>query len=337
LPWWFKLRVAGRSAAAEAGVERLLYEAAARDLLTGVKDAWYELYYLDQAQPVTARAAALLRNEGTLAYGQVAAGRAALADGFRAESQAAQLGYDRLLLADQRAAQAERLRSLLNLPPGTGIGPVRAAPVYAVEQDLTKLQSLAETYSETLKMAGLEIERANYQAQLARLARLPDPALGLTAMNTRGAGGGAMGGGNAGWTDSFEPMLGVNLPIWEQRNRATIRENDAMRRAAGLDALDQSNMTRQAVAEAWYRVRLTGRLTELYAATLVPQAEHVMRQAEAWYRADQGSLGNVLEATLAWHNFLLAWRRAQADHGQAIDLLERSLGTTAILQPEEKK
>jgi outer membrane protein TolC len=324
IPWWGKLRTMGRVAAVDAEIAHLRHEIVAREVFTDVKDAWYELYYIDRAAEITARIERLLLDQATLAYGATADGRAVLAEGFRAESQAAQLGYDRQLLADQRVAQAERLRALLNLPPDTPIGPVRTAPVYAVEQDLATLQSLAETWTEVLKIAGLEIERAEHEAHLARLARIPDFSLGMNWMNIRPGDGRGRG-------DNYEPMAGFNLPIWEQRNRALVRERDAMRRAAGLQALDQANMTRQAVAQAWFDVRLTGRLEELYEQTLLPQAEAVMRQAEAWYRADLGSFSNVLESTLAWHNFLLARLRARADHGQSIDRLERVLGTVAMI------
>jgi outer membrane protein TolC len=323
IPWPAKLRLAGRSAVTEAAVARLQYQADARDLLTNAKDAWNELYYLDQAIPVTREVEALLRREATLAYGQMNAGRATLSDAYRAESQAAQLGYDRQLLSDRRRSQAERLRSFLNLPPDAAIGPVRAAPVYPVELILERLQARAAAWNEALRMSGLETVRAAYEARLARLARLPDPTIGLTAMNTKST---AMGGG---WTDSFEPMLSMNLPIWEQRNRALVAEKDAMRRAAGLDAMNQANLTRQAVAEAWYQARLTGRLVELYQRTLLPQAEAVMRQAEADWRAGAGEFSNVLEVTVAWHNFVLSSLRAEADHGQAIDALENALGATA--------
>jgi outer membrane protein TolC len=335
IPWWAKLRLAGRSAEVQAAQAALAYQAAARDLVADVKDSWDELFYLDQAIPITTEVEGMLRRVATLAYGQVAAGRATLSDAYRAESQAAQLGYDRRLLADRRVSQAERLRGLLSLPPGSAIGPVRDAPAYPVEERLDVLDRRAEAWNEQIKISGLETVRAAYQARLARLARVPDLTLGLTAMNTKGAS--MSGGGNAGWTDSFEPMIGMNLPIWEARNRAVVAEQDAMRRAAGLDALAQADLTRRAVAEAWQQARLTGRLVDLYRQTLLPEAQAVMRQAEADWRAGAGSGGfaNVLEATLAWHNFQLAALRARADHGQAIDALERVLGATAMPDAKE--
>ncbi|MEN6625828.1 MAG: TolC family protein [Candidatus Sumerlaeia bacterium] len=324
LPWWGKLRARGRMAGAQADIARLQYEAAARDLIVDVKDAYYELYYLDQALPITRAIERLLKNEGLLAYSELGSGRTQLNEAFRAESQAAQLGYDRILLEEQRAAQAERLRSLLNLPPGTPIGPVAAAPVYPVSQSLNDLCRRAERWSQTLRMKGLEVEKARYDAYLAQLARLPDPSLGwMYQANVPGMMG-----------RSMNLIAGsMNLPIWEQRNRALVREKEAMEEAMRRQALDETNAARKAVAEAYFQVSLTDRLAGLYARTLLPQAESVMRQVEIDFRNDQAEFASVIETTMAYHNFLLAYQRALADRGQAIGRLEKVLGTTA--EPRE--
>lgn len=320
LPWWRKLWARAKMSAAEADIARLRYESAARDLIIEVKDAYYELYYLDQAILITRKIEELLKNEGILAYSELSAGRTQLNEAFRAESQAAQLAYDRILLAEQRAAQSERLRSLLNLPPNTPVGPVAAAPVYEVSNDLNALYQRAETWSQMLGMRGLEIEKAQYETYLAKWERFPNISLGwMYLANVPGMMG-----------DSMNMGLGaINLPIWEQRNRAMIREKQAMEEAMKREALEDTNNVRKAVAQTYFEVSLTDRLARLYRETLLPQAEAVMHQAEIDFRNDQAAFSSVLETTMAYHNFLLAYQRALSDHGQAISRLEMALGTTA--------
>ena len=319
LPWWRKLWARGKVAASEADIARLRHEIAARDLLISVKDSYYELYYLDTATVITERIEQILRNEGLLAYGELQTGRTQISEAFRAESQAAQLAYDRLLLADQRVAEAERLRTLLNLPPETVIGPIRSAPAYPVTDDLPELFARAEQWAQVLRVSGLRVERAQYETYLARLERIPDISLGwMNEANVPAMMGETM----------RSALGGMNLPIWEQRNRAMIRERQAMEEAMRLEALGDLNMVREAVAAAWLEVRVTSRLVDLYRSELLPQAEAVMSQAEVLFRNDQASFANLIETTLAWHNFQLAHHRAVADHGRAIGKLERALGTT---------
>jgi outer membrane protein TolC len=319
IPWWRKLWARGRAAELEAAVARLRYEAAIRDLVIDVKDSYYELYYLDQALPITERIEALLRNEGVLAYSQLGVGRTSLTEAFRAESQAAQLGYDRILLAEQRAAQAERLRALANLPPGTQIGRVARAPLYPLAPSVEPLFARAEQYAQSLRTRGLEIQRAEYDTYLARLRRIPDATVGVEILKMPDI-------------TPVMAMASMNLPIWEQRNRALIRQKQVEEEAMRAMAIQDLNDVRQGVAEAYFQARLTQRLTDLYANVLLPQAESIMRQADVFFRYQDASFSNVIETTLAYHNFVLAYHRATADYGQALGRLERAIGATARAQ-----
>lgn len=321
IPWPQKLWARGKVAEKEADIARMKYEAMARDLIVEVKNAFYELYYLNQAMAITEKIEGTFRNHALLAYGELNQGRTQLGEGFRAESQAAQLAYDRQLLLEQRAATAERLRTALNLPPGTAIGPVREAQVYPVEEKVEPLFERAERYAQALKVRGLEAQRAGYERFLAQLARIPDLMPAALVNNI------------AAPNPTYMGMLTFNLPIWEWRNRAMVQERKAMEEAAQRMALDELNQQRRAVAAAFFAVRTNQRLVRLYAETLLPQAESVMHQAEILFRNDQASFSNLLETTLAWHNFQLAWHRARADLGQAIGRLEQAIGTTAEPRP----
>jgi len=351
LPWPQKLWAKGKVAATETDIAQLQYEAALRDLIVDVKGSYYELYYLDQAQPLVERIETTLRKDALLAYGETNLGRTALSEAFRAESQAAQLAYDRILLAEQRAAQAERLRGLLNLPPGTEIGPIRHAPLYGVTEDLESLYNRAEGFAEALRIRGLETQRAAYMTFLAKLSRIPDVTVGGTytfvgearPMQTAQSSATSSSSARSSTTqlpadsgkDPVNGMVSMNLPIFIWRNNALIKEQKAMEMAVRLDAMNSVNEVRAATARAYFNVRLTERLVDLYDETLLPQAEAIMAQAEVLFRSDQASFSNLIETTLAYQNFTLARLRAQADHGQAIGELERVLGTTAEPRPDE--
>ncbi|MGC9328369.1 MAG: TolC family protein, partial [Candidatus Hinthialibacter sp.] len=161
---------------------------------------------------------------------------------------------------------------------------------------------------------------------LAKLSRIPDIGFGLNLIETGPAR-------TAGIADSgknpFMGLFSMNLPIWEQRTQALIKEKEAAEQAARQQAMNETNQIRMAVAKTFFAVDLTKRLTLLYQKTLLPQAEAVMKQAEIYFRNDQASFSNLIEVTLAYHNFQLAYHRALADLGQSIGRLEQVLGTTA--------
>lgn len=326
LPWPQKLWAKGRIAARHADIARLRYELAMRERLVEIKDSYYELYYIDQAATITSKIEEAFRRYSILAYQELSAGRTQLNEAFRAESQAAQLAYDRILLAEQRGAQAERLKALLNLPSATAIGPIRSAPTYPIAESVQPLYERAERLAEVLKIRGLELENSRHEVLLARLARVPDFSVGadITSLDSASLPTDFYKGSR-----SYEGMLSFNLPLWEWRNQAMVREKKAMREAAEWMAMEELNQLRRSVAGAWFDAKLSDRLIHLYEEALLPQAEAVMDQAEILFRSDQASFSNLLESTLAYHNFLLAHRRAISNYGQALGRLERVLGATA--------
>ena len=286
---------------------------------------------MDQARSITEKIEQMLRNDAILAYGELQTGRTQLNEAFRAESQAAQLAYDRILLEEQRASQTERFKSLLNLPPGTVIGPIRLAPFYAIADTVEPLYGLAEQHNELLKIKGLEIQKSRYQVYLAKLSRIPDLSLGVNFINTSSAG--PTPAGTKPSDSGKDPVIGavsMNLPIWEWRTRALIRERKAIEEAVRAQALEEANKIRSAVAKAYFGASLTHRLQALYEDTLLPQAEAVLLESEIYFRNDQAAFSNLIETTIAYHNFQLAYHRAIADHGQAIGRLEKAIGSTAV-------
>jgi len=190
------------------------------------------------------------------------------------------------------------------------------APAYPLAPSVEPLHIRAEQYAEALRTRGLEIQRAEYETYLARLRRIPDVSIGVEVLKM---------------PDLYPVMAigGMNLPIWEQRNRAVIREQQAEQEAARAMAMQELNEVRQSVAQAYFQARLSQRLRVLYANVLLPQAEAVMRQADVFFRYQDASFSNVIETTLAYHNFLLAYHRAVADYGQSLGRLERAIGATA--------
>ncbi|MGD0093535.1 MAG: TolC family protein, partial [Planctomycetota bacterium] len=185
IPYPGKLILAGRIADKEAEAARLRYEAAVRDALSEAKESYFELYYIDRAQQVTAEIRKLYDRYAALAAGGKEVAKPKLPETFRAESQRAQLGYDLVLLHEMRAAEAERLRSGLGLPARAELGGTAdVAEPAELGEALEHLQEIATLHNQELAVAGIEVERAQYEVQQAHRAPIPDLMLGAnyTAM-----------------------------------------------------------------------------------------------------------------------------------------------------------
>jgi outer membrane protein TolC len=305
--------------------ERVAFERVVRDVLVEVVHVAHELIYIDAATDVTRRIAPLLER-----YAAAAAADAAgtpLSEHFRAETQRAQLENDRVLLAELRAVEAERLRALLDLPAGAPIGSLRAGAVPDIDASFEELLAIARRHNQEIKEAGVSVEAAMLRTSLAKKTRLPDLTLGYTHIFTGERQDAAVPDNGK---DAQVVHLGISLPLWVGKDNAEIRRARALERQARTDRRDVTLRIRSRLARAWFQVGNTKRLVELYERVLVPRAETAVRTAEDLHRAGKGSLAGTIETVAALHNFRLAAARARADRGQAVATLEALLGTPFV-------
>jgi len=319
IPFPTKLFAQAAIADREAEKARLEYLAAIRDAVIDAQEAFHELAYLDRAETTIDQVRELLRRYSAFATGELPKGGTTLPETFRAQSQLAQLDYDRVLVRELRETERARLRSILRLTRGTPLGPAEPPPYRPVETKLEELTALAERWNEELRMAGVEVERAGNETSLARQSRIPDLALEVEVM--------APDTGEE--PDETTAMLGLTLPIWEHRNAARVREAEALREAAVAERMGRHAEIEAATARLYFRLSNAQRLVTLYRDSLIPQALQAMNAAEELFRAKQASFAATVETAATWYNFQLAYFRALADQGQATARLEQVLGTTA--------
>lgn len=323
IPYPGKLIIAGKIADKEAQAAFLRYQASTRNALTDAKEMYFELYYIDRAQSVTAEIRNLYERYAALAAGGTEVGRPKLPEQFRAESQREQLGYDLILLKEMRETEAARLSAMLALPKGRGLGPTEdVADPAELRDSLDSLLDIAERYNQELAAAGVEVERSILQSKYARRAPIPDLSVSASYMRT-----GEMPDGTDPTRDPITVGVGISIPLWFNKYKAMAREASEMEKAALAEEEAQRQEIRAALAKAYFSLRNASRLVRLYRDTLIPQGRQALQSAEELYRKGEANLASVLETTATVHNFELARLRATADFYQNLARVERILGT----------
>ena len=322
IPYPGKLVLSGKVADKEAAAARLRYEAAVRDALSDAKESYFELYYVDRAQKISAEIKGLYDRYAALAAGGKEPNAPKLPETFRAESQRAQLLYDLVLLKEIRAAESERLRAAMGAGRGAELGPTEdvADPV-ELGEPLEKLHELAQLRNQELAAAGIEVERAHYQAQLARRAPIPNLMAGVSLVQMTMP------------PTEVAATAGFSIPLWFPKYRAMAKEANENEQAAQAELDAQSLKVRADLAKAYFSLANSFRLVRLYRDTLLPQARQALQAAEELYRNDKANLASLLETTATVHNFELARLRATADYYQNVARIERVLGVPFKLGP----
>jgi len=110
IPFPTKLSAKADIADSDAERMRIVYERMTRDVLVEVVRVAYEIAYIDDALAITVEIEALL--ERYTAAASVGETGSQVSELFRADTQRAQLENDRVILAELRFVEAQRMRSL---------------------------------------------------------------------------------------------------------------------------------------------------------------------------------------------------------------------------------
>jgi outer membrane protein TolC len=319
----------GDAATKAAEAEALRYEAAVRDAVAELKDAHAERTYLAEAAKVQAALLDVYRRYAELARGAAGTGRTRLPEAFRAEALLAQAEYELTILSEVRAAEDQRLRSMLAIPRTTRIGdPADAVPSVPFDVDLDRLAARALERNQEVRAAGVEIAAATIGKRLAEWDYAPQFSIGAGKMFNDEFD---MATGDK--EDSAVVTFGMTLPIWYGAKSAAVREAEAKVRASQAAEAGERERVATDVARLGFRLRNASRLSVLYGRELVPQAEKALLRSQAMVREGNESLSSSLELAATWQQLRIAELRARADEAQAIAALERVLGASLELAP----
>lgn len=317
------LRQQGRVIEKEIEIARLDYEKTVRDIIVDLKQAVYELQYLDGSIGITKQNKDILSEILSYAEAKYSDQSTGLNDVFRAESQLAQLDYDLITLRELRSVQQSVINSILNRPTDEVLPFIAASIPNQTTFEIQTLDQLAHNQNQEIQLARFGVDRAEESIKLARKQNLPTFNIGANYIDT----GEAL---NPLTPESGkDPIIiggGISIPIWLGKNKARIRYAKEGKETASQKNESVVNTIEVNLRKTFFRMQNADRLVTLYRDHLIPQAEHSMQIAEEWSRNQQGSISEVLEVQSVWLNFNLAWLRARVDYAQSYVQLERIVG-----------
>ncbi|UCF91226.1 MAG: TolC family protein [Desulfobacterales bacterium] len=330
IPYPGKLSKAGEVVQADAQIARLKLDRAVRDMILSIRESFQELVYIREAKTVVKQNLQLLDHLRKVAETSYAEGRAVLMDMIKAQSQSGQLRYDALLLEELEMTEKTRLNGILNRTPDAAVGTLEAEALLPVVFQLGELYRLAEANQEEIRIAGMEVEKADVKIDLARYQYFPDFRFGLfyAAIGDPDVPQDPPDAGR----DAFGVQAGLTLPLWFGQNKARLDMARAAMKKAKAAETARINETRTRIRELFFRLENSRRLMDLYGKELLPQAARSMEIAETWFREGESTFSDFVETQAVWYNFQLALARARADYGKFLARLERLVGQSLTVK-----
>ncbi len=315
-PWFGKRSLREHVAAQDALVMEQDYGALVRETVREVKETYYELRAVRQVMRITRKEADVLQQLESVVKTVYASGKAPQADLLKVQAEQTMLSQRLLELETSDNSLQSKLNVLMDCDPGTPLVLAENPTPFAFgpESTLDQLQSLAARQRPEIGRARAELERARTARRLMAREYFPDYSLGLEYRS---------------YSDSPDMamfMIGLELPVWQGKYRAGVREAEKTIAAneAALKAVN--NRVLQEVQQAQVNVVKSRQSLQLYQQALIPQAIARFNASEAGYRTGQVGFLDLLESERFLLNARSMTAMAEGNVGVQIARLEQAVG-----------
>lgn len=293
-----------------------------------VRNAWWELFYLDRALEIVARNQVLMRDFVEIAQTKYKVGKGLQQDVLLAQLELSRLLDRELPLRGMRSASQADLNALLDR---SAIQPVRL-PADAPDIDLPelldekRLMQTALTSRPLLDVQREMTEAARARLDLAKKDYYPDFKLG--------AGYGLRNGEDpqrGDRPDFASLMFSVNLPIYfksKQSKAVDQRSSEYFQRKHLFNETLRS--VQASIARNGAQYQASRDQVSLYGTAIIPQAQQTVAAMLSAYQVNEVDFLNVLNAEITLYNAQISYWEALSDAKQALAKLAASVGSEKI-------
>jgi outer membrane protein TolC len=323
-PWFGKTGLKGRIAEKDAETMQHEYEAMQREVVMMVKETYFDLYAVQQSLGITRAELEVLERMERIAETMYATGQRSQQDVLKAQAEITMLREKILDLEQQETTLKAKLNQLLNRRADSPLGLAVSAPTAEAVPELERLFALAEKARPEIKRADAEIQRYRYERELRKKEFWPDYRLGVEYRAFR--------------TDADMVMftIGFDLPIWQTKYRAGVREAERMIEASRAEREAAETQTSFDVRDAQFKLLTARQTLDLYRHQLIPQAKARFEASEAGYRTGKVDFLDLLESERFLLNARVMAAMAEGNVGMQAARLERAIGTE-LPKTQEKK
>ncbi len=280
-----------------------------------VKDAWYRLYFQEQAIAVTERNMALVDDIIRLTEVRYETGTGLQQDVLKAQVERSRLMERLMSLRQKRSVVQAELNRLLNRPSGGTYDVPETLELVAIEQDLESFQRAGREKRPMMNAYQSLIKRYRYQSRLAELNDYPD----MTVFASWRFRDDALADGG---TDFVGAGISVNLPVYRDKRRAEKAEAAAAIRMAERQAEDFRNSVAESLQNAYTRMQETQQQTELYNQGIIPQTSQSFQAALSSYQVGKLEFISLLDSLMTSYLAEMEYYRLSSEYMRSLAWLE---------------
>jgi outer membrane protein, heavy metal efflux system len=319
VPYPGKTRLRTEIATSDADAETLAYEAVARRVAAEVKQAYFDLAYIDRSVAILQKDRQVLEGFEKVAEIRYSVGKAAQQDVLRAQLEVTRLSQRGTMLNQQRHTLEAQLNSLLNVPIDSPVGTSTAIQPSSFTYTQDQLESAAQANYSVLKQRRTMVDRDRLSMDLARKEVRPDFSVGYIYMQRDGL------------PDMYGITLSTSLPVFRHRKQdMAIAEAAANLESARQMQANELTVLRYQVQQDFLEVQATEQLLKLYSQGIAPQSSLTLESSINSYETGGVDFLNVLSNFQAVIDAEFDYHMQVTNHEKALARLEELTGLNLI-------
>ncbi len=311
IPYPGKTRLRGQVAQREADAEALAYEAVWRRVVAEVKQAYFDLYFIDQSLSTVRKDRELLEKFEQIAEKRYAVGKAAQQDAIRAQVEISKLTERQTVLDQMRRTLEAQLNSLRNLPVDTPLGESASITESSLALSFEEFESAAQANYPALKRQGTMVKASRAAVELARRELRPNFSIGYAYMQ------------RSALPDMKGITFSTTLPVFRRtKQNQAIAETAANLEASKRMADNELTVLRYRVKQEYLLAQASDQLLALYSKGVVPQSSLALESSLSSYEVGMTDFLTVLSNFTTVLDYELAYHQQLAEHEKAVARLE---------------
>lgn len=327
IPYPGKLGLQGEIADLDADMATHEIHVMTEDLLLQAKQAYYDLYRIQQTETLINSFQQELQGFEDVAAVRYEVGQGSQQAILKAQLEKNQLTQRLLDLRARRRSAAETLARLTGIPGGTRyFQTVRLTPPDVPAVEAAALLNLAFQQRPEVQMFDVAAERADRQIALAERQFKPDFGINVTYFNITAADMPPTATGR----DALAIGATIKVPLQRGRLRAQVEE--ARLRRAEVDARRDALRTDFAtqIDDLVYALAQEAETLALYDETLLPQATTTVEATLSAYTTGRTDFLNLLDAERTLFTLRTGYEDTMARYLKSTAALERALGIPSL-------
>ena len=316
LPYPGKLKLKGEAAQQDAAISRTKLEGVRRSVLQQVKEAYYQIAYVQQTLDVLDRNGKLLEQVEKIADGRYRVGEGSQQDILKSQLERTKLLREVARYRELMNTQQALLRKLLNRPPDSP--DISTEPLVETPLVYTSDELLAKVRTENPEVASQQetVKKQSLQVEIARKDRYPDFSVQYMWQHTAEP-----------FRDYYMLSLSARIPIYHRR-----KLNPEMTQA--VEELNRSRREYESqIQTAYFDVRnqylaaeTASQMLKIYREGLIPQALAAYQSGLTSYQIGGVDFETLFSSFLDVLNFDGEYWKTLMEHETALARIEQITG-----------